>query len=263
MRDHHRGHSFASVLGRIFVLLAIITGVPVMMWTITAFMRAYVAQPVIPGPQRLSPAFAAGAPPNAAVDAATAGPGASTAQYADTGAGATDTQDGSGGGRSDRYGDGSSNAALPPAALANAAVAALTRAAAPPAAGAVALPPQDNGAMQMPPQAPPAFAPARPPDFTSTLAARHGPVIEPPTPPEIAADEQLPPPHPLRGPVPLPPRRPNIVASVATPAPAPGTPAASGAVPLPRGRPTAAPPPTPAGPELPPSNYDSAGMTHY
>lgn len=267
MRDHHRGHSFASVLGRIFILLAIIAGVPVMMWIITAFMRTYVAQPVIPGPQRLSPAFA-GAPPTATADMGTAGSAPSTAQFAGTRANATDTQDASGGGRSDRFGDNGNNNALPPAAFANTAVAALTRAAAPPAAGAVPgtapLLQPDNGAMPILPSAPPpAYAPAPAPDYTSTLASRHGPVIEPPTPADLAANEELPPPHPLRGPVPLPPKRPNIIASAAAPAAAvPAAPTASGAVPLPRSRPTAAPPVATA-PELPPSNYDSAGMTHY
>ena len=33
---------FAPLLRRIFILVAVITAVPVMLWTITAFMRTYV-----------------------------------------------------------------------------------------------------------------------------------------------------------------------------------------------------------------------------
>ena len=45
--DDDNSHSFAPLLRRIFILVVVITAVPVMLWTITAFMRTYVAQPVI------------------------------------------------------------------------------------------------------------------------------------------------------------------------------------------------------------------------
>ena len=45
--DDDNTNSYAPVLRRIFILVIVITAVPVMLWTITAFMRTYVAQPVI------------------------------------------------------------------------------------------------------------------------------------------------------------------------------------------------------------------------
>ena len=42
---------YAPVLRRIIILVAVITAVPVMLWTITAFMHTYIAQPTIPSPQ--------------------------------------------------------------------------------------------------------------------------------------------------------------------------------------------------------------------
>ena len=38
---------YAPVLRRIIILVAVITAVPVMLWTITAFMQTYIAQPTI------------------------------------------------------------------------------------------------------------------------------------------------------------------------------------------------------------------------
>jgi hypothetical protein len=60
--DDDNSQSFGPVLRRIAVLAVIITAVPVMLWSITAFMRTYVAQPVIPSARPL----ASVANPNAA-----------------------------------------------------------------------------------------------------------------------------------------------------------------------------------------------------
>ena len=49
---------YAPVLRRIIILVAVITAVPVMLWTITAFMHTYIAQPTIPSPQTLAAATA-------------------------------------------------------------------------------------------------------------------------------------------------------------------------------------------------------------
>src|SRR5579863_875783 len=46
-------HSYGPVLRRIAILVAVIVMVPVMLWTITSFMRTYVAQPVIASPKPL------------------------------------------------------------------------------------------------------------------------------------------------------------------------------------------------------------------
>ena len=56
---------YAPVLRRIIILVAVITAVPVMLWTITAFMHTYIAQPTIPSPQPLAAATAPPASPAA------------------------------------------------------------------------------------------------------------------------------------------------------------------------------------------------------
>ena len=56
---------YAPVLRRIIILVAVITAVPVMLWTITAFMHTYIAQPTIPAPRPLATATAAPASPAA------------------------------------------------------------------------------------------------------------------------------------------------------------------------------------------------------
>src|ERR1700686_523580 len=64
---------YAPVLRRIIILVAVITAVPVVMWTITAFMRTYIAQPTIPEPRPLAAATATATPP---VETATITPAA-------------------------------------------------------------------------------------------------------------------------------------------------------------------------------------------
>src|ERR1700689_3957505 len=63
---------YAPVLRRIIILVAVITAVPVMLWTITAFMHTYIAQPTIPSPQPLAAATTTAAPASPAADTATA-----------------------------------------------------------------------------------------------------------------------------------------------------------------------------------------------
>ena len=63
---------YAPVLRRIIILVAVITAVPVMLWTITAFMHTYIAQPTIPEPRPLAAATAA--PASAPVQTATITP---------------------------------------------------------------------------------------------------------------------------------------------------------------------------------------------
>ena len=56
MREYDDGSNiqhYAPVLRRIIILVAVITAVPVMLWTITAFMHTYIAQPTISAPRPL------------------------------------------------------------------------------------------------------------------------------------------------------------------------------------------------------------------
>jgi hypothetical protein len=69
--DDDHSQSFGPVLRRIAILAVIITAVPVMLWSITAFMRTFVAQPVIPSPRPLAAADTANAAPAAASSVST------------------------------------------------------------------------------------------------------------------------------------------------------------------------------------------------
>jgi hypothetical protein len=68
--DESNIQHYAPVLRRIIILVAVITAVPVMLWTITAFMHTYIAQPTIPSPQTLAAATAAAPPASPAADTA-------------------------------------------------------------------------------------------------------------------------------------------------------------------------------------------------
>jgi coiled-coil-helix-coiled-coil-helix domain-containing protein 2 len=65
--DHIR--QFMPVLRRIVILVAVLTAIPVVMWTITAFVRIYVGPPKTPTFQRI-----ADAPPGSTPNASTAAP---------------------------------------------------------------------------------------------------------------------------------------------------------------------------------------------
>ena len=47
--DHIR--QFMPVLRRIIILVAVLTAIPVAMWTITAFVRTYIGPPTAPNYQ--------------------------------------------------------------------------------------------------------------------------------------------------------------------------------------------------------------------
>jgi hypothetical protein len=218
---------YAPVLRRIIILVAVITAVPVMLWTITAFMHTYIAQPTIPAPRPLAAATATPVSPDA--DTATANPPApSQPAPAATDAGATDD------GRSDRTRDSAGNNAAPNVQIAS--TAALSSApsaapAAPPAPAAVTV--QAAPAPSVFPNSP--FQPQSTPGASD--AANN------------AATDDLPPPDPITGPVPLPRHRPSVLALADTD------------VPLPRARPSDAPEPASATPDTPPSGYDP-GIGH-
>ena len=220
---------YAPVLRRIIILVAVITAVPVMLWTITAFMHTYIAQPTIPSPQPLAAATAAPASP--AADTAATNPPTLAAAPSQPAPAATDakaTDDG----RSDRMRDSAGNNAAPNVQVAS--TAALSPApsaapAAPPAPAAVTV--QAAPAPSVFPNSP--FIPQqRPAASDSTNDA-----------------DALPPPDPITGPIPLPRHRPNVIALADTD------------IPLPRARPSNAPEPASPTPDAPPSGYDP-GIGH-
>jgi hypothetical protein len=222
---------YAPVLRRIIILVAVITAVPVMLWTITAFMHTYIAQPTIPSPQPLAAATAAPASP-AADTAATHPPtlAAAPPQPAPAVTDAKATDDG----RSDRMRDSAGNNAAPNVQVAStAALSPAPAPAAPPAPAAVTV------------QAAPAPAPAPSVFPNSPFVPQQQPAASDST----NDADALPPPDPITGPVPLPRHRPSVLALADT------------AIPLPRARPGTAPEPATPTPDTPPSGYDP-GIGH-
>jgi translation initiation factor IF-2 len=217
---------YAPVLRRIIILVAVITAVPVMLWTITAFMHTYIAQPTISAPRPLATATVA--PVSPAADTATANPSApSQPAPAVTDAGATDD------GRGDRMRDSAGNNSAPNIQVASTAAISPTPPAAPSAPAAVTV-------QAAPPAAPSVFP--NPPFVTQ-------PQSTPSDAENNAATDDLPPPDPITGPVPLPRHRPSVIALADTD------------IPLPRARPGDAPEPPSVTPDAPPSGYDP-GIGH-
>jgi hypothetical protein len=216
---------YAPVLRRIIILVAVITAVPVMLWTITAFMHTYIAQPTISAPRPLA-ATASAAPASLAADTANP-PAPSRPAQPVTDTKVTDDA------RGDRMRDSGGNTGAP-----NVQVAALqptpsAASAASPAPAAVTV------------QAAPASAPSVFPDPPSVAPQQ-------PAAPDSANDtsaDALPPPDPITGPIPLPRHRPNVIALADTD------------IPLPRARPSDAPEPPSQTPDAPPSGYDP-GIGH-
>ncbi len=227
---------YVPVLQRLIILVAVIVAVPVVLWTITAFIRTYIGPPHAPNYQRI----AVLQPANSAADASPVGPPQDISPAAAAAPTANQTP-----------------APSPPAQLTTA----------PAAADQTATISQPST------QAPSQMAPAPPPVAVASAPASAAPLSAPPmawgasvmmpparaTPdsPTITAapdqttadDDALPAVAPIAGHVPLPRRRPNAVAMVQTGALQP-TMAANNAVPagvpLPRARPTAAPEAAPA-----------------
>jgi hypothetical protein len=196
--DDDHSQSFGPVLRRIAILAVIITAVPVMLWSITAFMRTFVAQPVIPSPRPMAAADTANAAPAAAsrVSAPTNAP------VVEARATATDARGADADGKSDHLSDSAAPAPTTTASLAPA-PAAPTRNAPPTADHAAA-----NSANSPWPDPAQAIGGQQ-----SQSAASNDDSADTPA----AA--------PLTGPIPLPPHRPKVLAM------------ADGPIPLPRRRP--------------------------
>src|SRR5580700_10786011 len=225
--DNNNIQHYAPVLRRIIILVAIITAVPVMLWTITAFMHTYIAQPTIPAPRPLATVTAA--PVSPAADTAPANPPApSQAAPAVTDASATDD------GRGDRIRDSAGNNAAPNIQVAS-------TAAISPAPSAAPTAPPAPAAVTVQAAPPPAVFP-NPPFVTQPAPAASDAANN-------AATDDLPPPDPIAGPVPLPRHRPSVLALADT------------NIPLPRARPSDAPEPASSTTDAPSSGYDP-GIGH-
>jgi hypothetical protein len=239
---------YAPVLQRVIILAAVVIAVPVMMWTITTFIRSYVAQPKAPTFQHLalteaspslppeSPLAASPPPPQIAQP-----PAQSPAQPAEQAIAAPPLADaGTSAGGIGRPAVSDTGAPAPPSppsgpAMAGAAVinAAPTAAPAPQAPMAspdasglptVAQPPGMVGRLATNGSGTSAAAPAdRGTDrgvawpAPSTGGPPGAGVQEPPVAmTETASIEALPPPQPIKGRIPLPRRRPAALALAAT-----------------------------------------------
>ena len=223
---------YAPVLRRIIILVAVITAVPVMLWTITAFMHTYIAQPTIPAPRPLAAATAAAAPTSPAADTAATNPPTLAAAPSQPAPAVTDAK-ASDDGRGDRVRDNAGNNAAPNVQVASTAALSPAPSAAPAAAPA--------------PAAVTVQAARRRPAFSRT---RHSSPQQQPAASDSTNDaDALPPPDPITGPVPLPRHRPSVLALADT------------AIPLPRARPGTAPEPQSPTPDTPPSGYDP-GIGH-
>jgi hypothetical protein len=248
---------YTPVLQRVIILAAVIIAVPVLMWTITTFIRSYIARPAVPALEHVaSTNMPAGLPANSPAPRSRAPADQSAPQHVE-GASASDapspaaeTKNGpsnvaslSDTSASPAAANSLSGASLQtapvqapsPAIPASAATAGDTSGGAPSSIGSMPrLPPAprstDNAALTSPPSsldrglAWPNPNTTSPPDFS---APRLPP---PPAPARIAAAEAFPADEPIRGPIPLPRQRPGIVVI-----------AAGGSVPLPRARPGDAP----------------------
>jgi len=254
------------VLQRVLILAAVIIAVPVVMWTITAFVRSYVARPKAPVLQHVAasetPALRAGS--QAADQSAPApqpgpqpGPQRAEAKAPPSAAAAPPTAPPV---NTPAPGSVQTVSIQPPApAPVPATVPAPAPATVPPgavgrpgAASADAAPPAPTAATPAPALRTADTAPAtsdrglpwpnpnstNPPSFGSAAPAAASTPL-----PRTAALEAVPASDPIRGPIPLPRHRPNIMASVSVTTGTIGetSGAPRGPVPLPRVRPGAAP----------------------
>jgi len=251
---------YTPVLQRVIILAAVIIAVPVMMWTITTFVRSYVARPKLPALEHVAstnmpariPAIAP-SPSNPAPS-----PADQSAPQRVDGALASDATRPTAEARNDPPHLASLPDASPSSTAASGPTGAPLQAmrASPSAMTATATGDTSTTGSSTAPPAPsaprPPLAPrsndntastgaqssadrgiawpnpntSNPPDFG---ASRLSP---PPAPARTAAAEVLPADEPIRGPIPLPRQRPGVIAMAA---------AASSPVPLPRARPTDAP----------------------
>jgi hypothetical protein len=257
---------YTPVLQRVIILAAVIIAVPVMMWTITTFVRSYVARPKVPLLEHAASTAAPARIPLIAPPPRPAPPAADQSAARGDGAAASDASN-----PAAEIRTGAANALAdsspPPAAATGPSTASLQappmQVPSPPAPVTAGDPSMANptaaaaattGSTSRPPQAPRSIDNAAPPSVSGS--ADRGiawpnpnatnppdfaaPRLAPPPPPpaRTAAAEILPTDDPIRGRVPLPRQRPGTFAVAATMA---ASTSAGGPVPLPRVRPGDAP----------------------
>ncbi len=229
MRDYDDDsiQHYAPLLRRIIILLAVIIAVPVVLWTITAFMRTYIAQPTIPDARPLLPVAAAAPTSISTTDSATSSSNPAPATTAVASVPTTPSAPPSGGSPASNTDTGGTGS-IPDNGVA----------AAQPAAASSPWPASPIGAATPTPPAPSAPAPSVFPDPPAMSAQTQPAAAAPDT-----TDDALPPPDPIAGPVPMPRHRPSILAL------------ADGTIPLPRARPAVAPEPPKAETDFP-APYD-------
>ena len=266
---------YTPVLQRVIILAAVVIAVPVMMWTITTFVRSYIARPKPPALEHVASANLPTRIPTIALSPPSPAPppaDQSAPQRLD-GASASDATSPAAETRNGRPNLASlPDASAPPAAASgpsgasqqamrasSSAIAASTTGdisatgSAPPAPPAPRLPlaprSNDNAASVGAPTSSdrgiawPNPNTTNPPEFAAPRLVSPSP----PPPARTAAAEALPADEPIRGPIPLPRQRPGIFAVAAA--------AASGPVPLPRVRPADAPAEAPNSAIEPASGY--------
>jgi hypothetical protein len=247
--DHIR--LYTPVLQRVIILTAVIIAVPVLMWTVTTFVRSYVARPKVPAPQQVaaseSPARAPVASPAPPIPTPTPDQTAATPSRARIPGPAWF------GSVAKSPPRGDTGPAISPAGAAagNTAPAAAAASPMPPPRPAenttVAAVPgssSDRGLAWPNPNS------KSPPGFGPPAAA--APAASTPLP-RTATVEVVPPGEPLRGPIPLPRHRPSVYAVAAVTS---SGMASSGPVPLPPVRPSDAPAETASPVTVAPYNYE-------
>jgi hypothetical protein len=203
--DDDNSQSFGSLLRRIAILAVIIAAVPVMLWSITAFMRTYVAQPVIPSARPL--ALVANPNTASAPSADNNVPAQTAASVVEARATATDAD-----GKSDPLSDSAAPARAPTGTTASIG----SVLAAPMSTASPAPQSTDRTAANSPGNS--ANSPW--PDPSQTVGGQQLQTSA------SDSSDTLPTSAPLTGPIPLPPHRPKVFAM------------ADGPIPLPRRRPT-------------------------
>ncbi len=232
------------LLRRIIIFLVVLIAVPVTMWSITAFVRGYVARPKTPTFRPL-----AAAAPIEAPDTANAATDSDAKLAADAGRAIVEARATATDARSsptisikkptDRLPDADASASVSDSQLATATVAQPAPGSTSPTASPIAQPtttPSGN----VPWPSPPGYG-----------GANEAPAAQPSVADHAAADA-LPPAQPIKGRVPLPPHRPRLFAMAQSGVPAgaqTGVPPAQRGIPMPRPRPAAAPEVKPIEPE--------------
>jgi hypothetical protein len=254
MREHDDYYSdenirlYTPVLQRVIILAAVIIAVPVVMWTITTFVRGYVARPKVPALEHVAstnlpariPAISPSAPSPAPSPA-----DQSASLAADTRNGPPNLASAPNAGAAPPTANSPSGVSLRTAPTPSSAITTATTTGdistgstlpAPPAPRPSLAPrSNDNAASTGAPSSSdrglawPNPNTTSPPDFA---APRLPPLPAPAPPARTAAAQVLPAEEPIRGPIPMPRQRPGTFAVAA---------AATGVVPLPRARPAAAP----------------------